>query len=359
MEEQTPEGGPERWGAFFSLSSHRFALLCLSGCLIVEFWWCLKRRNPQMYTFGVLGLSCASPGGPIPSIGGLNPLFHPLKPPSSLSTGALLNPPFLPFHFHFAFSLPPPRHPTRGGRGGSGGVQERERQDLNDSMGQMQHAESTIYCWKRSTETHPDELCVSLTTLSRQKDHATSMSAACFKTSSFLFTWSTAIAWTRVLKPPFLMVFFSTLGLLPNRNPPSGPASFFIDHPFFASDFRQVPRRNFLQFFPFLVHCCLCCRNFHSLRHRNKLVNQIVVLQWITTFSCTVVFMMSRQWFSHTQSFGFTSFQNTRKSCFNFVGSTTPTIFLHNFTRHSRSISNFWRAFLMVSSNSLPSGSMK
>ena len=29
----------------------------------MEFWWCLKRA--QMCTFGVLGLSCASPGGPV------------------------------------------------------------------------------------------------------------------------------------------------------------------------------------------------------------------------------------------------------------------------------------------------------
>ena len=38
---------------------------------------------------------------------------------------------------------------------------------------------------------------------------------------------------------------------------------------FFAFDFRQVPRRNFLQFFTFLVHRCFRCRNFHSFRHRN------------------------------------------------------------------------------------------
>ena len=45
----------------------------------------------------------------------------------------------------------------------------------------------------------------------------------------------------------------------------------FIDHFFLTSDFCQVPRRNFLQFFPFLVHCCFCCRNVHSLRHRISL----------------------------------------------------------------------------------------
>ena len=31
----------------------------------------------------------------------------------------------------------------------------------------------------------------------------------------------------------------------------------------------------FSNFFPFLVHCCLCCGNFHGLRQRNKFVNQI------------------------------------------------------------------------------------
>ena len=36
----------------------------------------------------------------------------------------------------------------------------------------------------------------------------------------------------------------------------------------------------FLQFFPFLVTRCFCCRNFLSLKHRNKIVNQIVVLWW-------------------------------------------------------------------------------
>ena len=53
----------------------------------------------------------------------------------------------------------------------------------------------------------------------------------------------------------------------------------FIGHLWFTSEFCQVPRRNFLQFFPFLIHRCFCCRNFHSLRHRNKFVNQITMLQ--------------------------------------------------------------------------------
>ena len=46
------------------------------------------------------------------------------------------------------------------------------------------------------------------------------------------------------------------------------------------------------------------------------------------------------------RSFGFTSFQNTRKSCFHFVGCTTPTILLHNFAGHSRS----YRCFQFLTS---------
>ena len=62
-----PKGvGPELWEgpkfrAFFPLPP-LFSLFFLSlGVLLVEFWWCLKRRDPQMCTFGVLGLSCETP----------------------------------------------------------------------------------------------------------------------------------------------------------------------------------------------------------------------------------------------------------------------------------------------------------
>ena len=60
-----PEGwGPENFALFFSLSRRKiFVLFFLLWCLLVEFWWCLKRRGPEMCTSGVLGLSCASPGG--------------------------------------------------------------------------------------------------------------------------------------------------------------------------------------------------------------------------------------------------------------------------------------------------------
>ena len=67
----SPEGwSPEGWGAqnftlFFPPPATIFFLLSISWGPFVEFWWCWKRRGPEMCTFGVLGLSCASPGGPV------------------------------------------------------------------------------------------------------------------------------------------------------------------------------------------------------------------------------------------------------------------------------------------------------
>ena len=56
--------GP-KFRAFFSLSRHNFLPFFLSlGGLLVEFWWCLKRKGPEMCTFGLSELLCASPGGP-------------------------------------------------------------------------------------------------------------------------------------------------------------------------------------------------------------------------------------------------------------------------------------------------------
>ena len=57
--------GPKGWGPkisrFFSPLPPQF--FCFFPSLLVffvEFWWCLKRRDPQMCTFGVPRLSCAS-----------------------------------------------------------------------------------------------------------------------------------------------------------------------------------------------------------------------------------------------------------------------------------------------------------
>ena len=70
-----PEGGAPKGGApkgggpkisrfFFFPPATTFFLLSLSWGPCVEFWWCLKRRGPEMCTFGVLGLSCETPAAP-------------------------------------------------------------------------------------------------------------------------------------------------------------------------------------------------------------------------------------------------------------------------------------------------------
>ena len=64
-----PSAGPPLFRTALRWTAQNFALFSplppqnsffsfLSGGLLVEFWWCLKRRDPQMCTFGVLGLSC-------------------------------------------------------------------------------------------------------------------------------------------------------------------------------------------------------------------------------------------------------------------------------------------------------------
>ena len=50
-------GGPKISRFFFPFPATISLFLCLSGCLLVEFWWCLKRRSPSMCACGVLGLS--------------------------------------------------------------------------------------------------------------------------------------------------------------------------------------------------------------------------------------------------------------------------------------------------------------
>ena len=47
--------------SFSSLSHRRFALLVSLWVSSRGIWWCLKRWNPQLCTFGVLGLSCEAP----------------------------------------------------------------------------------------------------------------------------------------------------------------------------------------------------------------------------------------------------------------------------------------------------------
>ena len=51
--------GRPKISRFFFSSPALF--LCLSGCLLVEFWWWLKPRDTEMCAFGVLGLLCEAP----------------------------------------------------------------------------------------------------------------------------------------------------------------------------------------------------------------------------------------------------------------------------------------------------------
>ena len=62
--------GPEGWGPkisrFFFPFPPPFRCFCVSlGVFSWNFGGVLKRRCPEMCTFGVLKLSCAIPGGPV------------------------------------------------------------------------------------------------------------------------------------------------------------------------------------------------------------------------------------------------------------------------------------------------------
>ena len=51
----------QNFALFFPSPATISLFLCLSGCLLVEFWWCLKCQSPHMCAFGVLGLLCEAP----------------------------------------------------------------------------------------------------------------------------------------------------------------------------------------------------------------------------------------------------------------------------------------------------------
>ena len=73
----------------------------------------------------------------------------------------------------------------------------------------------------------------------------------------------------RVLTPRFFVVTYVISGL------------FFVSLCFennllLALDFLHLPCWDWLELFPFLVHCCSCIRDLRWLRHKNIFVNQIV-----------------------------------------------------------------------------------
>ena len=72
--------GRQKNRSIFPSPTPIFALFffSLSGCLLVEFWWCVKRQCPQMCTFGVLTLSCETLRAPTLRAPTLR--AHPLGP---------------------------------------------------------------------------------------------------------------------------------------------------------------------------------------------------------------------------------------------------------------------------------------
>ena len=67
----TPPPDSPKFRLFFPLPLPFSLFFCLSGGLIVEFWWCLKRRDTQMFTFGISGCRVICP---------------PLRPPKKSMT---------------------------------------------------------------------------------------------------------------------------------------------------------------------------------------------------------------------------------------------------------------------------------
>ena len=58
-----PKGGEPNISSFFGSVPPEISL-SLSGCLLVEFWWCFWRSGPSNVHVWALGLSCGTPGAP-------------------------------------------------------------------------------------------------------------------------------------------------------------------------------------------------------------------------------------------------------------------------------------------------------
>ena len=96
-----PEGwGPEGWGPegpkisrCFSFSRHSFcSFFPFLLVLLVEFWWCLKRRGAQNVHVWALGLSCETPAPPwSPLIWRSHKMHRVVGSTSPAETQSLLN----------------------------------------------------------------------------------------------------------------------------------------------------------------------------------------------------------------------------------------------------------------------------
>ena len=109
----------------------------------------------------------------------------------------------------------------------------------------------------------------------------------------------------------------------------------FSDHPFFVSDFRQLPRWSLFKFFPLFVHCCLRIWYFHCLRHRNEFVHKIAVVQWIHSSSCNMIFMPFMKSSFHTLARRFVGFNNAGAFCLTISRNATgfPVLFASGFCK--------------------------
>ena len=83
-----------------------------------------------------------------------------------------------------------------------------------------------------------------------------------------------------------------------------------------AFDFLQLPGWIRLKFLPLLLQCCFRTRNFHRLRHRKKLVNQIEMGHRVVSFACDVVFIIFRLRRFQTLSLGLMRLHDTCMLCF-------------------------------------------
>ena len=135
----------------------------------------------------------------------------------------------------------------------------------------------------------------------------------------------------------------------------------FIDHLFFASDFRQVPRRNFLKFFPSFIHCCFCFVNLQGLR-----INLCTKLSCCSKLSPLPAIWSSCQFGRDSSRRSLVdSLASKIHTSFDLISLVLPRVsprlhvllVLQSIAR-AIGVSNFLRAFLMVSLNSSSSGSI-
>ena len=91
-----------------------------------------------------------------------------------------------------------------------------------------------------------------------------------------------------------------------------------IDHFLLVSDFRQLPCRNFLQFFPILLPLLSLHSEFYCLRHRNEFENETVVSHRIHPFCSDTVLMRCMYSSLDPWSCALVGINNTSKSCLAF-----------------------------------------